>query len=249
LEFIYRNERGYFLAQNPKTVLSRYIDLGMPGGYTRRAEDPLDMLLIVASPSDQMPLDTDKWENLVTKALEAPISSGKIKCRIVKHATQEEIHAALLEKSPNIIQFVGHGIYQEENNKGYLALVDTETEKTWRVDDKQFADILLGFDDRLGLVSLATCESARSSSPEGFLGIAPKIVQRGIPAVVGMRYKVFIDTAEIFLKNFYGAIAARKPADWAVQSARNVISIKRGTDNREFATPVLYMRAKDGEIF
>jgi hypothetical protein len=58
-----------------------------------------------------------------------------------------------------------------------------------------------------------------------------------------------METAKIFLENFYTSVAARKPIDWSVQSARNAVSQKFGFDNREFATPVLYMRAKDGNIF
>ena len=38
-----------------------------------------------------------------------------------------------------------------------------------------------------GLVCLATCESARSDDPQGFLGIAPQLVQRGLPTVVAMQ--------------------------------------------------------------
>jgi hypothetical protein len=64
-----------------------------------------------------------------------------------------------------------------------------------------------------------------------------------------MQYNVLIKTAEIFLENFYTSISARKPVDWAVQWARNAVSIEMGLDNREFATPVLYMRARDGEVF
>jgi CHAT domain-containing protein len=127
--------------------------------------------------------------------------------------------------------------------------VDNKTGGTWLVDDARFADIFLGVDDHLGLVSLATCESAKSDSPQGFLGIAPQIVQRGVPAVVAMQYSVLISTAEVFLEDFYKAIAAREPVDWAVQWARKAVSQEAGLDNREFATPVLYMRAKDGNIF
>ncbi len=64
-----------------------------------------------------------------------------------------------------------------------------------------------------------------------------------------MRYSVLVSTAKIFLEEFYKAVAARKPVDWAVQWARNQIALDKGHGNREFATPVLYMRAKDGNIF
>lgn len=247
LEFMYRNIGGYFLAQNPNTVLSRYLDLPMPPNYVRRREGPLCLLTIIANPSDQTPLNPEDWENIILQALDVPIKAGRVVPYTVKRATLNGIRDALLQQKPDIVQFVGHGVYQ--GGKGYLALVEDKTDKTWKVDQEQFANIFLGFDDHLGLISLITCESAKSDSPQGFLGIAPKIVQRGTPAVVAMHYKVFIKTAKIFLENFYTSVAARKPVDWAVQWARNTISIEMGLDNREFATPVLYMRAKNGKIF
>jgi hypothetical protein len=74
-------------------------------------------------------------------------------------------------------------------------------------------------------------------------------VQRGVPAVLAMQYDVEVQTAKVFLEDFYTAVAARKPIDWATRSARNAIAQDQGLGNREFATPVLYMRAKDGNIF
>jgi CheY-like chemotaxis protein len=246
-EFTYREEGGHHLAVNPQTALSRYLNLPVPPDCVGRRAVPLHMLTIIADPIDQPPLNPDQWDQLITNALAAPLKDGLITIKTVKHATFEEISNSLLKQKPDIVQFVGHGIYS--NGKGYLALVDSKTDKTWPVDDVRFANLFLGADDHLGLVSLATCESAKSDSPKSFLGIAPQIVQRGVPAVVAMQYKVLISTAEIFLEHFYRAVATRKPVDWAVQWARKAVSIKMGLDNREFATPVLYMRAKDGNIF
>lgn len=247
LEFMYRDEGGYFIAANPATVLSRYLNLPMPQERGKKQEEPLHLLIIIANPTDQTQLDVDNWEQIILGSLANPIRGGLITTKTVKLATFEQIRDALLEKQPDIVQFVGHGTYL--NARGYLALVDTRTNMTWLVDDARFANIFLGSDGPPGLVLLATCESARSDSPQGFLGIAPQMVQRGIPAVVAMQYPILVSSAEIFLENFYRALAERKPVDWAVQQARNAVSIKRGLDNREFATPVLYMRAKDGNVF
>ncbi len=246
-EFLYRAERGHFLAINPDTVLSHYLDLSLPPGYVRRRSGPLHLLAIIADPTDQTRLPPDEWEAIIKTALAEPINSGQMTLEIVKRATRKEIRNALLRQKPDIIQFVGHGIYQD--GTGYLALVNEKTGKTWLVDDERFANLYLGHSDHLGLISLATCESAKSDNPQGFLGIAPKLVERGVPAVLAMRYQVRIDTAKVFLEDFYSAIAARKPVDWATQSARNAITQEFGSDNREFATPVLFMRAKDGNIF
>jgi serine/threonine protein kinase/AAA+ ATPase superfamily predicted ATPase len=246
LELAYRSQGSYFLANNPDTVLSRYLNLPWPEERVRRRSGPLHLLMIIANPADQFPLDPDEWEAILLQALAAPIGTGQIVPHVVKHATRKEIRNALLEQKPDIIQFVGYGFHQA--GKGYLALLDDAGE-TWEVDDESFANMLMGYDDHLGLVCLATCESAMSDSPQGFLGIAPRIVEKGTPAVVAMRYKVLVETAKIFLEELYLAIAHRKPVDWAVQNARNAIATEKGLGNREFATPVLYMRARDGEIF
>jgi small GTP-binding protein len=247
LELIYRTEGGYFLGANPGTVLSRYLNLPLPPQRARNREGTLHLLAIIADPTDQVRLPPEEWEATICQALENPLVSGQITLQTVKRATRKEIRNALLTQKPDIIQFVGHGIYQ--NGKGHLALVDEDTNKTWLVDDESFANLYMGYDDHLGLISLATCESAKSDDPQSFLGIAPRLVQRGIPAVIAMQYPVLIRTAKIFLEDFYTSVAARKPLDWAVQSARNAISLDAGLGNREFATPVLYMRAKDGRVF
>ncbi|NJN18800.1 MAG: CHAT domain-containing protein [Oscillochloris sp.] len=247
LEFIYRKVGGYFLAVNPDTVFSRYLHLPMPPERVRRREGPLHMLVIVADPTDQARLNPDEWEEIVKESLAEPLSHGQVTLQTVKHANRKEIRNALLARKPDMIQFVGHGMYR--NGKGYLALVEEDSGKTWLVDDERFASLFMGYNDRLGLISLATCNSAQSDDPQGFLGISSQLVQRGIPAVVAMQYEVYVKTAKVFMEDFYTSVAARKPVDWAVQSARKAVSLDFGLDNREFATPVLYMRAQDGNVF
>jgi ActR/RegA family two-component response regulator len=246
-EFTYRSEEGYFLSTNPHTVFSRYLELARPARTRTNSTEPLDLLLIIAAPNDQGALDADEWEAIATEALAEPIQDERIRIRVVKKATRREISDALLKKNPNIVQYVGHATYQ--NGRGCLALVDSQTGGTWAVDDERFAGLFMGSDSQLGLVSLAACESATSESPKGFLGIAPQLVQRGTPAVIAMQYSVLASTSKVFLDQFYRAVAARKPLDWALQSARNAIFQERGLDSREFATPVLYMRARDGQVF
>lgn len=248
-EFLYREEGGYFLVVNPNTVLARYPDLSRSPDLPSKQGEPLHLLIIIANPTDQTPLDPNEWERIIRQALRKPLQQDKITIQTVKQATFEQIRDALLHHKPDMIQFVGHGIYHD--GKGYLALVNSTTGKTWEVDDSLFANIFLGLgvEETLRLVTLATCESAKSDSPRAFLGIASQIVQRGVPIVVAMRYSIPVEIAEIYLENFYTVVAARRPVDWAVQHTRNAISIKTGLSNREFATPVLYMRATDGNIF
>ena len=246
LEFIYRSTGNYFMATNPNIVLSRYLNVPLPPKHVDSNGEQLHILAIISDPTDQTRLDPIVWERLLQESLKKLLDNGSISLNTVKNATRKEIRDALLNKKPDIIQFIGHGIYKDDI--GYLALVN-EYGSTWLVDDSTFANLFMGFDDKLRFICLATCESAKTNNPQGFLGIAPKLVERGTPAVIAMQYKVLIATAKLFLEDFYESLASRKPIDWSTQYARNAISIQFGLHNREFATPVLYMHTPDGKVF
>lgn len=202
------------------------------------------MLLVISSPSDLDPLDSEGEEGLIRKALEKHISSGLIQIDTISKATIDAIYQKMNEKAYNVFHFIGHGVFG--NNKGHVALVD-EDGRASLLDDEAFANLFLGRRG-LGLVILNSCEGAMTSSGQVFRGMAPCLVQRGIPAVVAMQYTILDSTAKIFAEEFYRSLARGEPVDRAVQSARNLISIKVKLDNRGFATPVLFMRAKDGLI-
>lgn len=246
LEFLYRQDRGHFLAINPRTVLSRYLQVSYPRNHIRLTDKPLHMLLIISSPSDQEKLNIAAWQDAITEALAGPLNQHLLTLDCITSATYAEINRAMLQRKPDLIQFVGHGIYQQGTSS--LALMN-ESGGTWLIDGVRFADMFLSSLDNLGLFCLASCESATSDNPQGFLGVTPQLLQRGVPAVIAMQYRVKVATARLFFSQLYQSVAYRKPIDWAVQQARNAISAQKGRDNREFATPVLYMRAEDGNIF
>src|SRR5262249_50799419 len=150
-------------------------------------EGPLYMLTIISSPSDQPALNINQWKSTITQALAEPIAQQHLELDFVTRATQYEISQALLKRKPDIIQFVGHGIYK--NKTAYLALME-EDGRSWLVNDETFANFFLGSLDNLGLICLASCESAESDDPQGFLGLAPQLIQRGVPAVIAMQYSV-----------------------------------------------------------
>lgn len=120
LEFLYRRERGMFLAIDPARVISRYLHVSLPEETVRRREGPLHMLAIIASPTGLPKLDSNEWEAIITESLAGPIDEGKLTFDIVKRATWREIRDALLKQKPDIVQFVGHGDYKD--GKGFLAL-------------------------------------------------------------------------------------------------------------------------------
>ncbi len=189
-------------------------------------------------------LDVAGEEKLIREALAKHIQTGQIELDVLPEATIRNINQKLREKPYNVFHFIGHGVF--ENNQGFMALVDGDG-KAKLLNDEGFANLFLG-NRNLGLAVLNSCQGATVSSNQVFAGIAPNLVRRGIPAVIAMQYSILDSTAKLFADEFYRTLALGWPVDAAIQTTRNAISIEVGLDRPDFATPVLYMRAKDGMI-
>ena len=243
-EFLYDEGSNTFLGNNTETVLSRYIDVPLLKRDIKAASLPLKVLLVISTPDDLAKLDVVGEEELIREALGKRIEAGEIELDVLQAATIRNINQKLREKPYNVFHFIGHGVF--ENNQGFIALEDNNG-KSKLLDDESFANLFLG-DRHVNLVILNSCQGAKVSSNQAFAGTAPNLVRRGIPAVVAMQYSIFDDTAKLFADEFYRTLALGYPVDEAIQTTRNAISMEVGLDKRDFATPVLYMRAKDGII-
>ncbi|MEO0842121.1 MAG: COR domain-containing protein, partial [Cyanobacteria bacterium J06643_5] len=243
-EFLYYERTNTFLGNNTETVLSRYIDVPLKKREIKAATLPLKVLLVISSPTDLATLDAAGEENLIREALKKHTEAGQIELDVITEATTGNIRQKLREKSYNVFHFIGHGDFQ--NEKGYICLVD-ENNKSKLLDDETFANFFLG-DRNLGLIILNCCRSATVSSNQAFAGTVSNLVRRGIPAAIAMQYTISDSTAKLFASEFYKTLALGFPVDTAIQETRNAISMDVGLDKRDFGTPVLYMRAKDGII-
>jgi uncharacterized RDD family membrane protein YckC len=99
----------------------------------------------------------------------------------------------------------------------------------------------------LRLVVLNACEGARSAVDDPFGGVAQALVRQGIPAVIAMQFEISDPAAVVFSQSFYQALADLLPADEAMVEARRAIFA--ASNEVEWATPVIYLRAPDGQIF
>ena len=252
-EFLYYEPTNTFLGNNTETVLSRYIDVPLQKRDIKTASLPLKVLLVISSPDNLAALDANGEENLIREALKKYIEAGQIELDVLKEATNRNSRQMLREKPYNVFHFIGHGDFKDD--KGYIYLVD-EYNKPKPLDDETFANFFLGVraafpkeNRNLGLIILNSCRGAMVSPNQAFAGTVSNLVRRGIPAVVAMQYTIFDSTAKLFADEFYRTLALGYPVDAAIQETRNAISMDVGLDKRDFATPVLYMRAKDGIIF
>jgi CHAT domain-containing protein len=246
-EFLYDDYTDQFLATDTTTPLSRYVNIPKERRDPKPISLPLKILLIVSRPVDADVLYADNEIKIIRKALQDHINSKKIdEPKELPKAYFSKINDEL-EKSYDIVHFIGHGTFQED--KGSIALPDEDNgDRTILYDDQHFADLFRN-KPGLGLVILDACQGAKTSASKIFAGMAPLLVQAGIPAVIAMQYDIGEKTSEIFARKFYGELALGKPVDEAIQLARYHISINPQSTAGYFAIPVLYTRAKDGVIF
>jgi hypothetical protein len=243
-EFLYDSATNTFLANSTETALSRYIPYPMPRREIRDASPPLQVLLVISGPADLDPLDAASEEALIREALSEHLADGLVALDVVTPATIRNINQKLREKPYNLFHFIGHGTFEGET--GYVALQDRDG-LARMVDDETFSNFFLG-NRSLGLAVLNACQGATALSRQALAGVAPHLVRRGVPAVVAMQYSVRDSTAQIFADQFYRTLALNWPVDATVQTTRNAISMEVGLGQPDFATPVLFMRARDGVV-
>jgi hypothetical protein len=243
-EFLFDADTNTFLGNSTQTVLSRYIPVPMTRRDIRAVTPPLKILLVLSDPEDLPRLDLEGEERLIRDAMVAQVMAGQVEIDTITPATIRNINQALREKPYNVFHFVGHGDFR--GDMGTIAL-ENQDGTARLVDDETFSNFFLG-NRSLGLAILNACKGAVTSSRKAFVGIAPHLVRRGIPAVVAMQYSIPDGSAKLFADEFYRTLALGWPVDAAVQTTRNALSMELGLGQPDFATPVLFMRAKDGVI-
>jgi len=245
-ELMYCRSENLWLATVPHITLVRRRAMAQAANnITLNPGERLRIALAVASPSD---LQDVQFQELYDELRDmASIERLEI-LEVVESATLGKIDG-LLGQRPHIFHFIGHGRLKDENRRdsGQLALVDSSGKADWTAAER-FCDPFQRHTP--GLVIIHSCESGTLSGSQALVGIASRLVQMNVPAVVGMQFKVTIPTARMFALEFYRRLADSIPVDMAVQEARRCIALgPKGYDAPDFATPVLFMRARDGQIF
>jgi hypothetical protein len=234
------------IAAAPDMVFSRWrSQSAVPNPISLSAGENLRIALAIAAPED---LGIVKYQE-IHDALKKLCETERIELLpLVNPANRIEIDQILKQK-PHIFHFIGHGrLKKTKKGKEYgeLALVDATGSAEW-ISDENFSELFTG-NHKPGIVLLQACESGARSSSQAFTGVASRIVQQNIPVVVAMQYKISNLAAKLFSTEFYKRLANNDPADKAAQQGRRRLSLE-WTDKPDFATPVIFMRVRDGNVF
>jgi hypothetical protein len=244
--------RHEFLALSGKIWITRY--LSVPYGTPPLAvEPPLGVFIVTASPKDQPGIDVDAEEVAIRDALAPLETAALVRVESLAHAQMETLREALRDMQPHILHFVGHGAMRPEG--GVLLLEDEDgLSRVLPADDLR---LMLQYTPTVQLAVLNACATAQGAADvprfdaqrSAVLGVGPELVRAGLGAVVAFQFSFSDVSARLFAQDFYKTLARLEPADLAVARARELLRLKMGMHSRDWATPVLFLRAPDGVIF
>lgn len=240
-EFLYSPLRETFFSTWIDNPLVRYLDVRMPVPALETSL-PIRILVVIPSSPDLPNLKTAEERGVLLKALEG--MEGRVQSTFLEgsRASMDQIEEALDEHRFHIFHFIGHGDFV--GDQGVLRL----GAKT--VDHETLGQLFQNRED-MKLVVLNACKGAKVSPSGPFMGIAPQLVKRGVPAVVAMQYSVYDEVAIRFCKNFYHSLfkgTDRGRIDMAITHARNALWTEY-PGQRAFGAPVLFLHAPQGLLF
>ncbi len=242
-ELLYDSKSNSFLAQSERTPVVRFLDVPqVPRPMT--VDGPLKVLAIISAPVDLEELDVEAEWRRICDALAPRIDAGLVVLDRLPSATLGELGDWLRQHPTHVIHFVGHGDFDARLREGVVYFQDNHG-KSSPVTSSILGPFVRDHDP-LRMVVLNACRSARSDALDPFAGMAQGLVQQDATAVVAMQFPISDRAAVTFTGEFYGALVEGLPVDQAVSSARKALLAEY---RDEWATPVLFMRSPDGNIF
>jgi hypothetical protein len=242
-ELLYDRRTRRFFAQSDRTPIVRYLDVANPP-RPLEVHGPLRILVVISSPRDLPTLEVEKEWAGIRDSLAEKVRDGLVVVDRLPSPTMSELQKWLRRNDVHVLHFVGHGTFDERSGEGVLAFCD-QTNATVPVSSAQLGAHVRDHDP-LRLVVLNACQSAATDNIDAYSGMAQGLVQQEASAVVAMQFPISDSAAIVFTTEFYGSLADGEPVDQAVTSGRKAML---SDFPREWATPVLFLRAPDGRIF
>lgn len=243
-EYLYDPQEETFLAISPQTPLVRYVPMRTPTRPTA-VTPPLRVLVVISNPGGAPPLDVAQERDIIEQALRPRVDQGLVQLRLLEHGLVADISQAMRDFRPHVFHFVGHG--QFEGDRAYVMLEDEEGHAL-PMGELAFREFFLGSSD-MRVAVLNACQTATASSARPLAGLAPRLLQRELSAVVAMQYPMPDHGALVFSREFYRSLALGYPVDAAMAEARKGIFLEVGGDAQDWGIPVLFLRAQDGQLF
>jgi hypothetical protein len=213
---------------------------------------PLRVLVAVANPTDaeaegRVGLDRAAEEAALATAVADLVRDGEVELsRLEAPVTCTRLVGELARKAPDVLYLVAHGRFGPAGTS--VVYLEDEQGQTAALEEAELEVLARGLAYRPRLVYLSSCETARAGGAgTTSLGLAPRLVGAGVPAVIAMREQIGVAAAGAFAASFFRQLCAHGLVDRAVNEARAAL-LAAGRE-RDAALPVLCQQLRDGRLF
>ena len=263
------------LSAATQTPFSRYtgLEIAAPASIGAR---PIRMLVAIANPADLIdqgmtPIEVEQEIDALASALDGLQRTGQLHVTLLPGRTAlnsdtrirlEQAGYTILDSPTtldtlsrelattpgyHILHFLGHGAYSRTQETTILFLEDGNGFTDAR-RDVEVVTQLGAINPPPHLIFLAACDSAKRDPQNAnpYVGLAPQLVQAGIPAIIAMQDAITPQIARELSQDFYRTLLEHGSVDHALNHARLLL---QENDPQAWAIPALFMRLDNGQLF
>ncbi|MBD2411876.1 heterocyst differentiation protein [Nostoc calcicola FACHB-389] len=247
------------LATGPYVAFSRF-QSGILGGSRLRSpnmptpleESGVKVLMVIASPLDQVRLDLLKQEAIKLQAelgrLAPRFAEGsnhlpEIELTVLDQPGREELTQALEQGRYQVLHYSGHSNLGPNGGEIYLASRRTGLTEVLTGDD--LAGLLVN--NNIEMAVFNSCLGAYTaalgaSGDTGERNLAESLVKRGIASVLAMSERIPDEVALTLTQLFYRNLSQGYPVDLCVSRVRQGLISAYGSHQMYWALPILYLQ-------
>ncbi|MDZ8262033.1 cell division protein HetF [Nostoc sp. ChiQUE01b] len=210
------------------------------------------VLMVIASPSDQVRLDLQKQEAIKLQAelhrQTSRPSEGRnrfpeIELTVLDQPGREELTQALEQGRYHVLHYSGHSNLGA--NGGEIYLVSRRTGLTEILTGDDLAGLLVNNNIQMAVFNSCLGAYIAASNPSGDTGernLAESLVKRGIRSVLAMSERIPDEVALTLTQLFYRNLNQGYPVDLCVSRVRQGLISAYGSHQMYWALPILYLQ-------
>ncbi|MBE9216935.1 CHAT domain-containing protein [Plectonema cf. radiosum LEGE 06105] len=251
------------IATGPYIAFSRY-QSGMSGASRLPSrnipqlsnEGGIKVLMVIASPADQVRLNLLKQEAIRLQAeLERKTQNGgahlpEIQLSVLEQPGREELTQALEQGNYHVLHYSGHSNFGANGGEIYLVSGRTGLTETLYGDD--LAGLLINNNIQMAVFNscLGTYAATLESNPDtGQRNLTETLVKRGIKSILAMSERIPDEVALTLTQLFYRNLSQGYAIDLCVSRMRQGLISAYSSHQLYWALPILYLQPEfDGYL-
>ena len=209
------------------------------------------VLMVIASPSDQVRLDLQKQEAIklqaelyrIPRIADNSNRFPEIELTVLDQPGREELTQALEQGRYHVLHYSGHSNLGSNGGEIYLASRRTGLTEILTGDD--LAGLLVNNNIQMAVFNSCLGAYTAASDPSGDTGernLAESLVKRGIRSVLAMSERIPDEVALTLTQLFYRNLSQGYPVDLCVSRVRQGLISAYGSHQMYWALPILYLQ-------